>query len=107
MIKWSTFAMLTFLRALSLVFNVSYFNVINYDISINKDRFEALNCCCFTTTGLTFIKFIDLNEWVYKGLYINFQVILNFTKSMNLEIKAYIGLLWYCKNANKLKELKK
>ena len=82
MVKWSTFTMFTFFRALSLVFNVSYFNVINYDLSINIDRFEALNCHCSKTTGLNFIKCTELNEWAYKGLYINFQVILHFYKNL-------------------------
>ena len=81
-VKWSTFSMLTFLRALSLVFNVSYFNVINYNLSINIDRFEALNCHCSKTTGPIFIKFTELNEWAYKSLYSNFQVILNFYKNL-------------------------
>ena len=81
-VKWSTFAMFTFFRALSLVFNVSYFNLINYDLSIKIDRFEALNCHCSKTTGPIFIKFTELNEQAYKGLYINFQVILKFYKNL-------------------------
>ena len=60
-----------------------------------------------TTCPIDF-KLTGLIVWAYESLYIIFQVILKFYKSIKfLNFRDHRCLLWSCKYAYKLKELKK
>ena len=50
------------------------------------------------------LKLKGLIEWIHKGLYTDFQSILNFYKIFGtFSFKVYRGLLWSCKYPNILK----